>query len=196
MILTIVKCPRKSDEPFIQASVAFFVKWLFVNDPVVIKRWAAWAKGKTKHQLNHENLEIELTFQRGFLEKYGNWAECTPEDDEVRTAGFHRYKNFEIIVDSKLNLALTLRSIAHELVHIKQYSQGELKFSSRGVFYTNWKGKTYSDKAIDYFNYPWEIEALGRESGMVSRWLQSDIFKRDFAKSYTKRIKTGDDICF
>jgi hypothetical protein len=55
--------------------------------------------------------------------------------------------------------------MAHEMVHAKQYARNEL---SNELITAKWKGKTYhiSGKIEDYLNYPWEIEAFGREHGM------------------------------
>ena len=51
------------------------------------------------------------------------------------------------------------------MVHLKQYAKGEL---SNELITAKWQGKTYkiSGSLEDYLNYPWEIEAFGREHGM------------------------------
>ena len=62
-----------------------------------------------------------------------------------------------------------LKTLAHELVHVKQYVMGELKNSKHGMVY---KRTTYSPETIfDYFETPYEIEAYGREVGLLVNFL-------------------------
>ena len=65
-----------------------------------------------------------------------------------------------------------LKTLAHELVHVKQYVMGELKCTTHGMVY---KRTAYSPENIfDYFETPYEIEAFGRERGLLvcflARW--------------------------
>ena len=62
-----------------------------------------------------------------------------------------------------------LKTLAHELVHVKQYVMGELKYTTHGMVY---KRTTYSPKNFfDYFETPYEIEAYGREVGLLVNFL-------------------------
>jgi len=62
-----------------------------------------------------------------------------------------------------------LKTLAHELVHVKQYVMGELKYTTHGMVY---KRTTYSpDNIFDYFETPYEIEAYGREKGLLVNFL-------------------------
>ena len=65
-----------------------------------------------------------------------------------------------------------LKTLAHELVHIKQYVMGELKSSNNGMV---WKKTVYTPaNLLEYFQTPYEIEAYGREKGLLlgflARW--------------------------
>ncbi len=71
-----------------------------------------------------------------------------------------------------------LQTLAHEMVHLKQYAKNELKASlaikqvSDGLsFGTTWMGEVYEFKKSQhgYWDAPWEIEAYGRELGMYMR---------------------------
>lgn len=73
-------------------------------------------------------------------------------------------REFEIEIDKDLKLRRLLTTVAHEMVHVKQYARGELK----GDYL--WHGKTYHPKKVDYWDEPWEIEAHGRECGLFVRW--------------------------
>ena len=62
-----------------------------------------------------------------------------------------------------------LKTLAHELVHVKQYVMGELTYRTHGMV---WKKETYSpDNIFEYFETPYEIEAYGREKGLLVAFL-------------------------
>lgn len=63
----------------------------------------------------------------------------------------------EIALDSRLDLETMLTTLAHEMVHVKQYALGQLKV--HGSKYS-WLGKKYN---VGYLESPWEIEAFRRE---------------------------------
>lgn len=59
------------------------------------------------------------------------------------------------------------QSLAHEMVHVKQYVLGEL--DDIDISQVKWKGELYQSGDTEdeaYWNSPWEIEAYGREKGM------------------------------
>ena len=74
-------------------------------------------------------------------------------------------REFEIEVDRRLNLRQLLETVAHEMVHVKQYARGELTERS-------WQGKLVKPNQ-EYWDHPWEIEAHGRETGLFVRWAQA-----------------------
>ena len=47
-----------------------------------------------------------------------------------------------------------IHTLAHEMVHIRQYVRGHLNEDM-----TRWKGKEIDSESIDYDDHPWEIEA-------------------------------------
>ena len=64
-----------------------------------------------------------------------------------------------------------LETIAHEMVHVKQYARGELYQGIRVNKY-RWQGKWVGN--MDYWDEPWEIEAHGREAGLFIRWAEKE----------------------
>jgi hypothetical protein len=72
------------------------------------------------------------------------------------------------------------KTLAHEMVHVKQYAKNELGretvVTTRGgrVRACKWKGVPWrpKKKECSYFDAPWEIEAYGREVGLYHRWVQ------------------------
>lgn len=77
-------------------------------------------------------------------------------------------REFELEIDKNLCLRKLLTTVAHEMVHVKQYARRELTGD-----YT-WQGRTYGPKCCDYWDQPWEIEAHGRELGLFIRWAEDN----------------------
>ena len=57
----------------------------------------------------------------------------------------------------RLSFLEQMHTLAHELVHVKQYIRGELSYTSSGEF--QWKKR--SAGGYKYENQPWEKEAIG-----------------------------------
>jgi len=100
------------------------------------------------------------------LEKEGIYGECFPED----ITDFSKPREFVIRADSRVHPRKRLITIAHEMVHVKQYAKGEL-YQSRLTQLHRWHGKWITEE-IEYWDLPWEIEAHGREEGLFVRWAQ------------------------
>jgi hypothetical protein len=78
-------------------------------------------------------------------------------------------RTFEIEVHRDLKLRTLLETVAHEMVHVKQYARRELHPVNN-----TWCGKTINPKKISYWDLPWEIEAHGREAGLFIRWAEQE----------------------
>lgn len=66
---------------------------------------------------------------------------------------------YEIEVKRGLPLRTLLTTVAHEMVHVKQYELGQLTQTN--------------EQNIDYWDKPSEIEAHGRETGLFIRWAET-----------------------
>lgn len=104
-----------------------------------------------------KNLFLDISFDNltGIADGY-----CHPYE-----AG-SKPRMFEIAVDTKLTRRKQLTILAHEMVHVKQYAKSELRSDTPTS--AKFAGKTYriTSSLEDYLNYPWEIEAFGRERGL------------------------------
>lgn len=71
-------------------------------------------------------------------------------------------------LESKLPMEQLIQTLAHEMVHVKQYAKGQLKVVTpkRGEPYFTWLGKKVKSK---YHESPWELEAFGRERIMANK---------------------------
>ena len=87
-------------------------------------------------------------------------------------------REFELEVDKTQPMRKLLETVAHEMVHVKQYARREMNPHS-----DNWLGKTYNPKKVSYWDLPWEIEAHGREVGLFIRWAEKhDLGKDDWTQ--------------
>ena len=72
-----------------------------------------------------------------------------------------------------------LKTLAHELVHVKQYVMGELSMRKEGLCYRG--GHHNVDTLTEYFELPYEIEAYGREKGLLVSFLA---FWKDISEQF------------
>ena len=72
----------------------------------------------------------------------------------------------QIEINSKLSGVNILQTLAHEIVHVKQYIRGETD-----ECLSHWKGIKVDTDRIEYFSYPWEIEANGVETGLFTNFV-------------------------
>jgi len=81
-----------------------------------------------------------------------------------------RPRHFAMELDANLDLRNTLKILAHEMVHVKQFARGEL-IDLENTSAATWQGKRYRIHDDDrYWTLPWEIEAYGREPGLYHRF--------------------------
>lgn len=123
-------------------------------------------------KIQHEIiLNVELIVR--LKEKESVAGDCIWEDDVC-----NRPREFTIRIDSSQSLQDMLETVAHEMVHVKQYAKGELKDYSRQTDVCKWKGKKVDCIKTHYYDCPWEIEAHGRERGLFIRWFEQSQWKK------------------
>ena len=92
---------------------------------------------------------------------------CSPKGAMGYCLELDSKREFEIELDRTLSLRKLLETVAHEMVHVKQYARRELH-----PVHNTWCGKTYNPAKTSYWDLPWEIEAHGREIGLFIRWAE------------------------
>jgi len=121
-----------------------------------------------------KNLDFEIRF-----EDQGKMAEghCHPLDGERRP------RSFEIGINPRLQRYKMLQCLAHEMVHVKQYARGEL---TSELLDAKWQGKVYkiTSSFEDYLNWPWEVEAYGRDRALY-------LFYQVMLKTEKVKFKNG-----
>ena len=111
------------------------------------------------------NLNITIKLVNLKDDAYGY---CLSNDDEVTD----RPRTFELELHKGVRLRKLLETLAHELVHVKQYARGELYQGVR-IAKHRWQGKWMSNN-LNYWDLPWEIEAHGREAGLFIQWAEAN----------------------
>lgn len=89
-----------------------------------------------------------------------------------------------INVPPKPSLKYIIGTLAHEMVHVKQFVKNELvDLPSTDYNVSMFKNKKYNLNRVSYFDQPWEIEAYGRERGLTREYFE----KVKLAKKLLKR---------
>ena len=72
---------------------------------------------------------------------------------------------YEIRLNDKFNDERVIRSVFHEMSHVKQFAFDGLEMGSR---VDKFRGKKY--KRVDYWAAPWEVEARKMEKKLLRKW--------------------------
>lgn len=84
-------------------------------------------------------------------------------------------RDFEFYLWGNMSRKTTLLTLAHEMVHLKQYARGELFEYHYKQGTSRWQGKIFEDDervGDNYWFMPWEIEAMGYEQGLVRTFVK------------------------
>jgi hypothetical protein len=120
------------------------------------------------HPRTVANLEIDIEVERTH-EMSGT---CNSEDD-------HKSPRYFTVMLRKQRVDEMIRVLAHEMVHVKQYAKNELSTKTRttpgrgaATISSMWCGEWWVPKSKEdgYWDAPWELEAYGKENGLMHKW--------------------------
>lgn len=120
-----------------------------------------WIMSRLVSKKLMKNLSIELS-----LRKIKGLNGQTEDVDCCK-----RPRDFIVTINPYLSRKSQLSTLAHELVHVKQFATGELKSEVIGTL-QKWKDSYIDHSETEYFDLPWEIEAWGREHGLYMRYIK------------------------
>ena len=143
MRFRIVNCPDRDFKPIVEKAATFFAKELIPNTRI------------------RNRCFTKIRFD-GKLQEYG-YASV----EEYNTK--KQPREFLMEIHPGIGARDILSTIAHEMVHIKQYIDGELNEDM-----TYWKGKRVNSDKMEYWTSPWEIEAHGIEIGLITKFASSE----------------------
>jgi hypothetical protein len=112
----------------------------------------------------HINLTIQLNHPNHYKKHY-LYADTDYSDEDCNKLP----KNFVITMTSRFGILRSLVILAHEMVHVKQFALGELVWTEKNL-HPKWFGKKIDYEATSYWDLPYEVEAHGREKGLVYQW--------------------------
>lgn len=137
MQLSIVGCPdKKRFRPFVKRAALFYANELM--SPRML-----------------ENILVRVKFNSKInAHGYASVTEFSPSN---------KARQFEIELHPGIGAKEILKTLAHEMVHVKQYATGDINING-----TRWKGSKVD--APDYWTEPWEIEAYGMQPGLFTKF--------------------------
>ena len=104
-------------------------------------------------------LELIVKRKANLLEEHSAYGLCYSTDDP-------HYYYIDLYKD--LDNAELLRTLFHELAHVKQYAKKELVYKAD---YNLWKGQRYADIENEW-NRPWEREARKLEKQLYAKFVK------------------------
>lgn len=143
MNLKVINCPDKNFKPYIEKAALFYAKELITNTRI------------------RNNCFTTIRFD-GNLEEYGY---ASVEDYNSKKEP----REFLIEIHPGIGARKILETLAHEMVHVKQYIYNETNDDL-----SVWHGKKFNSDKMDYWSHPWEIDAHGRETGLLTKFAVSE----------------------
>ena len=131
---------------------------------------AAWSYAERligKRLLN--TLYIDIKLVRNLTDKEGMEGSCIWDEWESKSTP----RSYTIELDSSVSLRNILINLAHEMVHVKQWISGEM-YEYEEPNKVRFMKKKVDTSKLNYFDYPWEIEAFGRQLGLFVRMCEDD----------------------
>ena len=142
-----------------------------VRKLVEIAAWYYAEKLMGKRLIN--NLELNIKLRRNMFKDENTEGTAIWEDESYRP------KEFTIEIDCGSKIRNMLITLAHEMVHIKQWAKGEMyEYAIPGK--VRFMKTKYDMNDLNYWDYPWEIEAFGKQLGLFVRFCEkADIVDND-----------------
>lgn len=125
----------------------------------------------TAKQLIHKNIREELSIGLTITDDCGQDG----VDADVLPTSFEKCpRDFEMRVHLSLDYDSFIRALMHEIVHVKQFTMDELREKNCSIIWL-YHGKKYDTSKLDYYELPWEWEAIGREEGLFRKYKKKNL---------------------
>ena len=112
-------------------------------------------------------LDKHITIHMEMKKTFADHGDCEVLDYNTQ----HKARVFKIRLRNKKSLKSIIKTLAHEMVHVKQFAKGELS-----EYHDRWQGIDHSE--TPYHDLPWEIEARTLEHIMF------DLFKNKHPNTF------------
>ena len=111
----------------------------------------------SRQMLRHIVVEID------FLRRMENLGDCTVSYYN----DWYKAREFEIRIKRSRSIKNILCTLAHEMVHVKQFAKGELNCDQ-----TRWHKQSVDSDEVGYSDLPWEIEASTLERVLYHMYME------------------------
>ena len=125
--------------------------------PYVVKAVQFYAKELISNSRIRNNCTSIIRFDA----KIKNYGSCGAEGYNTKKEP----REFLIEIHPGIGVRNILETLAHEMVHVKQLIHHETNDDL-----SIWRGKRFNSEVIDYWHHPWEIDAHGREAGLLFKF--------------------------
>ena len=132
-----------------------------------VKDFTAWALDRLLGNRLSERIGIDVVMDSTLFAKQGVYGTAIWEDTHRRS------REFTLEVDTSAKFSTVMNTIAHELVHVKQWASGEYYAIDTGAYVYRYRGATHDTRVTDYWELPWEVEAYGRSIGLLVMWIRA-----------------------
>lgn len=128
------------------------------------KKWTELAVHFSQQQLmpRRNNIFVQIDLVKNLVKDYGLQGDVYDLDNDDQM--------YVMRVDASLPPTDFIKTIIHEMVHVRQFCRKELKFNSTktatGLSMHRFKKKLYAS-TTKYDNCPWEIEAHKLETPLL-----------------------------
>jgi hypothetical protein len=141
MSIKVLGCPDKEFTPYVKRAAQYYSNCLLTK----------------KMQ---DNLKIVIKFNKKI-------KDCGSAE-VVGYNSSNKAREFLINIHAGLSARDILETLAHEMVHVKQFA-----YNHTDETLSRWKNNLVSDD-LDYWYQPWEIEAHGLEGGLLTKFVVSE----------------------
>ena len=140
----------------------------------LVSRATWWYAEKLMGKRLMNGLEIHIHLRKNLIDKENCEGTAIWEGDYC-----DRPREFKIELDVSYSIRDALITLAHEMVHIKQWAKDEMYEYMNVAGLVRFKGEKVHMEITDYWDYPWEIEAYGKQLGLFVRFCEHMGFAND-----------------
>jgi hypothetical protein len=116
------------------------------------------------------SLDIDIAFKNLGEGSYGLCSVA-----ETENSGRNKpMRSFIIEVNKTMNISMIVRTVLHEMVHVRQFARGQLDttVNPKGI---RWKSAHVNDDTVDYMDLPWEKEAHKLEEKLAAKFWSANL---------------------
>ena len=130
----------------------------------LIESAARWYGQHLFHSRIYKKIKLTIHFKRMPMDHLGEAVYDNPK--------MCKY-NYDIFLNRELGERRILTTLAHEMVHTRQYvSYQYISYNRKTMQHLiKYDGIKYDLNKVDYWDCPWEIDATGRELGLYIRFI-------------------------